>query len=115
MTDAETEQGGELVRQAGASLDVAFQELLAIGQATDLDFLKDLPELEVLRGGWIKADPLTLHTTVSGVFAGDVKTSAFSNCLYGGRNITDVISSDHFFDPGVKRRLGGFNQLFSQG
>ncbi len=36
--------------------------ILAIGQSTETEFLKELPEVELMRGGWIKADPLSLET-----------------------------------------------------
>ncbi len=49
--------------------------ILAIGQAMDTGFLKDMPGLEILRDGRVKADPVSLETTVKGVFAGgDVVT-----------------------------------------
>ncbi len=49
--------------------------ILAIGQAMDTGFLEDLPSLEILRDGRVKADPVSLETTAKGVFAGgDVVT-----------------------------------------
>ena len=49
--------------------------MLAIGQAMDTSFLKDVPGLEILRDGRIKADSVTLQTTAESVFAGgDVVT-----------------------------------------
>ena len=49
--------------------------ILAIGQAMDTGFLKDIEGLEILRDGRVKADPVSLETTVKGVFAGgDVVT-----------------------------------------
>jgi len=49
--------------------------MLAIGQAMDTSFLKDVPGLEILKDGRIKADPVTLETTAESVFAGgDVVT-----------------------------------------
>ncbi|GJQ57614.1 MAG: hypothetical protein SCALA701_04150 [Candidatus Scalindua sp.] len=44
--------------------------ILAIGQASDLSFLKDHEEIEITRGGTISADPETLSTGMPGVFAG---------------------------------------------
>ncbi|MCX8022442.1 MAG: FAD-dependent oxidoreductase [Syntrophorhabdaceae bacterium] len=44
--------------------------ILAIGQAIDTGFLKGLEGLEILRDGRIKTDPVTLETTVPGIFAG---------------------------------------------
>jgi len=49
--------------------------MLAIGQAMDTTFLKDVPGLEILKDGRIKADSITLQTTAESVFAGgDVVT-----------------------------------------
>ncbi len=44
--------------------------ILAIGQASDLSFLKDHEQIEITRGGTISADPETLSTGMPGVFAG---------------------------------------------
>lgn len=44
--------------------------IVAIGQAPEIGFLKGLEGMEVTAGGWIKADPSTLETSVAGVFAG---------------------------------------------
>ena len=44
--------------------------ILAIGQSTETEFVRELPDVELLRGGWIKADPLSLETGLPGVFAG---------------------------------------------
>ncbi len=44
--------------------------ILAIGQAMDTGFLKELEGLEILRDGRLKADSVSLETTVKGVFAG---------------------------------------------
>jgi heterodisulfide reductase subunit A-like polyferredoxin len=49
--------------------------IFAIGQAMDTGFLKEAGGLELLRDGRIKADPVTLETTMQGIFAGgDVVT-----------------------------------------
>ncbi|MDR4503604.1 MAG: FAD-dependent oxidoreductase [Candidatus Scalindua sp.] len=44
--------------------------ILAIGQSSDLSFLKDHKLIGITRGGTISADPETLHTGMPGVFAG---------------------------------------------
>ena len=47
--------------------------ILAIGQASDLSFLKPADGLETTRQGTLKIDPATLMTTASGIFAaGDI-------------------------------------------
>ncbi|HET9836642.1 MAG TPA: FAD-dependent oxidoreductase [Candidatus Angelobacter sp.] len=61
--------------------------LLAVGQSTMLDFLKDGgQEIEMMRPGWPKVDPLTLRTTTPGVFvAGDL--------AHGTRLVIDAVAS----------------------
>jgi len=44
--------------------------ILAIGQASDLSFLRPEDGIEVTRRGTIVVDPKTLQTSVSGIFAG---------------------------------------------
>ncbi len=44
--------------------------ILAIGQAPETAFLRDIPELNAGRTGWIMADALSLATSVPGIFAG---------------------------------------------
>jgi NADPH-dependent glutamate synthase beta subunit-like oxidoreductase len=42
----------------------------AIGQAPEVDFLRELEGLEMEKSGWVKTDPETLETTIPGIFAG---------------------------------------------
>jgi NADPH-dependent glutamate synthase beta subunit-like oxidoreductase len=44
--------------------------IVAIGQAPEVRFLKDLDGLETTDGGWVKTDPKTLETSIPGIFAG---------------------------------------------
>lgn len=44
--------------------------ITAIGQAPAIEFLKDVEGLDLNAGGWIKADPETMETSVPGIFAG---------------------------------------------
>ena len=44
--------------------------ILAIGQSPETAFLRDIPELNAGRTGWIMADALSLATSVPGIFAG---------------------------------------------
>jgi NADPH-dependent glutamate synthase beta subunit-like oxidoreductase len=47
--------------------------ILAIGQASDLSFLKPSDRVEITRQGTVKIDPATLMTTAPGIFAaGDI-------------------------------------------
>ena len=41
--------------------------ILAIGQSTETEFLKELPEVEMLRGGWVKADRVSLDRPPRGL------------------------------------------------
>jgi ferredoxin len=61
--------------------------LLAVGQAPILSFLEnDGKEIELLRNGWPKVDPVTLSTTEKGVFvAGDL--------AHGTRLLIDAVAS----------------------
>ncbi len=44
--------------------------IIAIGQATDLSVLLENTGIKTTRGGWLIADPLTLATDETGIFAG---------------------------------------------
>ena len=44
--------------------------IVAIGQAPEVTFLSELEGLETADGGWVRADPETLQTSVPGIFAG---------------------------------------------
>lgn len=61
--------------------------LLAVGQSTALNFLKDGgQDIEMMRPGWPKVDPATLRTSASGVFvAGDL--------AHGTRLLIDAVAS----------------------
>jgi NADPH-dependent glutamate synthase beta subunit-like oxidoreductase len=61
--------------------------LLAVGQSPLLNFLEDGgADIELVRSGWPKADPLTLATTAAGVFvAGDL--------AHGTRLLIDAVAS----------------------
>ncbi|OPY68593.1 MAG: Glutamate synthase (NADPH) small chain [Syntrophorhabdaceae bacterium PtaU1.Bin034] len=74
--------------------------ILAIGQSTEPDFLADLEGLEVLRGGWIKADPVSLETTVKGVFAG-------GDAVTGPRLAIDAVAQGREAAESILRYLEG--------
>jgi NADPH-dependent glutamate synthase beta subunit-like oxidoreductase len=61
--------------------------LLAVGQSTALKFLEDGGlDIEMMRPGWPKADPATLHTSARGVFVcGDL--------AHGTRLLIDAVAS----------------------
>jgi NADPH-dependent glutamate synthase beta subunit-like oxidoreductase len=75
--------------------------LLAVGQATNLDFLQDGgADIEQLRPGWPKVDPQTLATTAPGVFAaGDV--------AHGTRLLIDAVASGKAAARSVYRYVTG--------
>ncbi len=74
--------------------------ILAIGQSTETEFLKELPEVELMRGGWIKADPLSLETGVTGVFAG-------GDIVTGPKMAIDAVSQGREAAESIKRYLEG--------
>ena len=67
------------------SLDVD-TVILAIGQQTDLSFLKPSDGIELTGGRLIKIDAGTLATTAAGVFAG-------GDAAFGPRNIIDAVAN----------------------
>lgn len=75
--------------------------LLAVGQATNLEFLEDGGEdIEEFRPGWIKTDPDTLESTGEGVFvAGDL--------AHGTRLLIDAVASGKKAARSVYRYLTG--------
>ncbi|HLF19428.1 MAG TPA: 4Fe-4S binding protein, partial [Bacteroidota bacterium] len=60
--------------------------VLAIGQQTDLSFIKKTDEIELTPGKLIKVDPATLATSAEGIFAG-------GDAAFGPRNIIDSVAN----------------------
>jgi NADPH-dependent glutamate synthase beta subunit-like oxidoreductase len=60
--------------------------ILAIGQQTDLSFIKKTDEIELTPGKLIKVDPTTLATSAGGIFAG-------GDAAFGPRNIIDSVAN----------------------
>lgn len=60
--------------------------ILAIGQQSDLSFLKPEDGIEVQRNGSVKIDPETLATTGKGVFAG-------GDVAFGPRNLIEAVAN----------------------
>ncbi len=78
--------------------------ILAIGQQTDLAFLKPEDGVEVLRSGSVKIDATTLATTAPGVFAG-------GDVAFGPRNLIEAVANgkraarsihEHFSHEGAR-------------
>lgn len=75
--------------------------ILAIGQAPDTDYLAK-EGLELTKGGWIKADPITLETNIAGIFAGgDVVT--------GPKSVVEAIEQGHRAAESIERYLVGLD------
>ncbi|MBI4428890.1 MAG: FAD-dependent oxidoreductase [Ignavibacteriales bacterium] len=60
--------------------------ILAIGQQTDLSFIRSSDGIELTPGKLIKVDPTTLSTTAEGVYAG-------GDAAFGPRNIIDAVAN----------------------
>ena len=74
--------------------------ILAIGQAMDTEFLKGPANIELLRDGRIKTDPVTLETTVKGVFAG-------GDAVTGPKAAIDAVHQGQVAAESIKRFLEG--------
>jgi heterodisulfide reductase subunit A-like polyferredoxin len=74
--------------------------ILAIGQSAETDFLSSVPEIDVLRGGWIKADGITLQTSVPGIFAG-------GDGVTGPKTAIEAIGQGHEAAESIIRYLEG--------
>ncbi|MBI5464570.1 MAG: FAD-dependent oxidoreductase, partial [Ignavibacteriales bacterium] len=60
--------------------------ILAIGQQTDLSFIKSSDGIDLTPSGLLKIDPKTLTTTSEGIFAG-------GDAAFGPRNIIDSVAN----------------------
>jgi NADPH-dependent glutamate synthase beta subunit-like oxidoreductase len=74
--------------------------ILAIGQATALQFLTPAEGIQISSRGLIVADPKTLMTSAPGVFAG-------GDCVFGPRLIIDSVGDGKRVAVGVDRFLRG--------
>ena len=74
--------------------------ILAIGQAMDTAFMQDIKGIELLRDGRIKADPVTLETTLPGIFAG-------GDAVTGPKMAIDAISQGQEAAESIMRFLEG--------
>jgi len=74
--------------------------ILAIGQASDLSFLKPEDGIETTRGGTVKIDPATLMSTAPGIFAaGDI--------AFGPRLIISAVADGKKAAESIDRYLRG--------
>ncbi|MDD5009973.1 MAG: FAD-dependent oxidoreductase, partial [Syntrophorhabdaceae bacterium] len=74
--------------------------ILAIGQAIDTGFLADMQDIERHRDGRIKVDPVTLRTSVEGIFAG-------GDAATGPRMAIDAIAQGKEAAESIRRYLEG--------
>src|SRR5215469_8642375 len=74
--------------------------ILAIGQATALQFLTPADDIQVSSRGLIVADPKSLMTSAAGVFAG-------GDCVFGPRLIIDSVGDGKRIAIGIDRFLRG--------
>jgi len=73
--------------------------IIAIGQASDIDWIGDDSPLEENRGG-IKSDPLTLETNIEGVFVG-------GDVAYGPKSVVEAINQGHEAAESIRRYING--------
>ncbi|MGD0230702.1 MAG: FAD-dependent oxidoreductase [Syntrophorhabdales bacterium] len=74
--------------------------ILAIGQSPETEFMKELSGVEVLRGGWAKADAVSLATGAPGVFAG-------GDIVTGPKMAIDALSQGQEAAESIRRFLEG--------
>jgi ferredoxin len=76
--------------------------VLAIGQRADLSFLTEADGIELMPGGGIKVDPVTLATSAPAVFAG-------GDVAFGPRNIIDAVANGKRAARSIHEHLAGDN------
>jgi formate dehydrogenase beta subunit len=74
--------------------------ILAIGQTSDLSFLRPEDNIEVTRRGTIRVDPDTLETTAPGVYAG-------GDVAFGPRIVISAIADGRRVAASIHSRLRG--------
>jgi len=85
----------------GSEMEIPADSIIpAIGQASDLDFLKGV--VETNRNGTIKADPTTLETSSAGVFAG-------GDVVRGPASIVEAVGHGHEAAISIDRYICGMD------
>jgi len=74
--------------------------ILAIGQAVDTGFLRDIEGVECYHDGRIKVNPITLETTVKGIFSG-------GDAVTGPKMAIDAIAQGRKAAESIRRYLEG--------
>jgi NADPH-dependent glutamate synthase beta subunit-like oxidoreductase len=86
-------------RPASEEVMAADSVILAIGQQTDLSFLRPEDGIEFTRRGGIAVDPETLATSASGVYAG-------GDAAFGPRNVIAAIADGRRAAASIDLQLG---------
>jgi formate dehydrogenase beta subunit len=112
----ESRQGEPRSDERESRLFEADTVVFAIGMGVDASFRKGIEGLELLPDGRIKADPLTLQTSIEGVFAGgdcvtgpNIVVQACAHGLLAGREIAQylVTGSAEPLDDSLEENLVG--------
>ncbi len=74
--------------------------LLAIGQQPDLDFIEGAVELEMTGGGFVKADPRSMQSSVHGLFVG-------GDVAFGARTAIEAVADGRRAARGIHHFLSG--------
>jgi NADPH-dependent glutamate synthase beta subunit-like oxidoreductase len=74
--------------------------ILAIGQRADLSFLHDTDGMELTPSGVIRVDPLTMATSVGGVYAG-------GDVAFGPRNLIEAVANGKRAARSIHEYLAG--------
>ena len=99
--DAEGRFNPSYDEQETTSVD-ADTVIVAIGQAADLSFLEEGSGLETVRDIALKADEVTLETSLPGVFAG-------GDGVTGPKSVVEAIFHGHEAALSIDRYLKGEN------
>ena len=75
--------------------------ILAIGQRTDLSFIKPEDGIALTPGGLVQIDTATLSTTATGIYAG-------GDAAFGPRNIIDAVANGKRAALSIDEHLSGF-------
>jgi len=80
--------------------------IIAIGQAAETEFLERFTDgkIQAARGGLLKTDPVTLQTTMEGVFAG-------GDCVHGSATVVEAVGAGQRAAVQIDKFLGGEGDL----
>lgn len=81
--------------------------IIAIGQASDFSFLGHDKSIEITPGGTVKIDPVTLETSVPGIFSG-------GDVVSGAALAVDAIAQGHEAAESIHRYLRGEDMKFGR-